>query len=208
MTKTLPFGRILTSHLRSATVAFRVGTNEIPPFGSLVRVSIGNRGQDEIFGLVTDIRMEEDGFLRQLASGPELSPEIVLDSRDNRNVPIVLSILWIGSSTNGRISHLTPPRPPLTLDELYICGEDEIVAFTSHGQFGYFRHLLRFSEGAVEELIAAHFQQAVQAHHALGDPNWETRALRELIDGFGANYDVLLNVFGALNDLDNLNEED
>ena len=44
MTKTLPFGRILTSHLRAATVAFRVGTNEIPPFGSLVRVSIGNRG--------------------------------------------------------------------------------------------------------------------------------------------------------------------
>lgn len=208
MTKTIPFGRILTSHLRAATAAFRVGTNEIPPFGALVRVQIGNRAQDEIFGLVTDIRMEEDGFLRQLASGSELPPEIVLDSRDNRNVPIVLSILWVGSRTNGRLSHLTPPRPPLTLDELYICDTAEIAAFTSHGQFGYFRHLLRWSEGAIEELIAAHFQQALAAHAEAGNPSWEARALCELIDVFGANYDGLLNVFGALNDLRARNEED
>ena len=55
----IPFGRILTSHLRSASAAFRVGAEEIPSFGSLVRVAIGNRGGD-IFGLVADIRMEEE----------------------------------------------------------------------------------------------------------------------------------------------------
>ena len=115
----IPFGRILTSHLRGASAAFRVGAEEIPSFGSLVRVAIGNRGGD-IFGLVADIRMEEDGFLRQLASGAELDPEIILDSRENRNVPIVLTVLFVGSRSDGRVSHLLPPRPPLKIGRAHV----------------------------------------------------------------------------------------
>ena len=198
----LPFGRILTSNLRAASVAFRVGTDEIPPFGSLVRVAIGNSGGEEVFGLITDIRMEEDGFLRQLASGPTLDPEIVLDSRENRNVPIVLSILFVGSRRNGRLSHLLPQRPPLTLDELYVCDRAEIAAFTGHGQFGYFRHLLRGGEFPVEELFAAHFRSAHHAYGAAGWSDWEPRAVGELIQLLNGNYELLNGVFGALSDLD------
>lgn len=197
----LPFGRILTSNLRAASVAFRVGTDEIPPFGSLVRVAIGT-GSEEVFGLVTDIRMEEDGFLRQLASGPALDPEIVLDSRDNRNVPIVLSILFVGSRRNGRLSHLLPPRPPLTLDELYVCDDAEIAAFTGHGQFGYFRHLLRGGEFPAEELLAAHFRSALRARETAERADWEARAVVELIQLLNGNYDLLNGVFGALSDMD------
>ena len=195
------------SNLRAASVAFRVGTEEIPPVGSLVRVSIGNRGGEEVFGLITDIRMEEDGFLRQLASGPALDPEIVLDSRENRNVPIVLSILFVGSRFNGRMSHLLPRRPPLALDELYVCDGAEIAAFTGHGNFGYFRHLLRGGEFPVEELFAAHFRSALQARGAASRADWEARAVGELIRLLNGNYELLNGVFGALSDSEFSEEE-
>ena len=200
----IPFGRILTSHLRGASAAFRVGAEEIPPFGSLVRVAIGNRGDGDIFGLVADIRMEEDGFLRQLASGAELDPEIILDSRENRNVPIVLTILFVGSRSDERVSHLLPPRPPLTLDELYVCGDAEVVEFCGEGRFGYFRHLLRGGDYPIEELVAAHFREAIRAHAAVfgSAEDWERRAVGEMMNLMNGDFDRLYDVFGALSDLD------
>ena len=65
----------------------------------------------------------------------------------------------------GKYFHLLPPRPPLTLDEVYACTPAEICLFTEPGRFGYFRHILRGTDFPVSEVLASHLRQAAAAHH-------------------------------------------
>mgnify|MGYP001202565441 FL=1 len=92
MTDTSMFGRILSSNIRECVVGYRTSESAIPPFGSMVRIPVSHAQQPEIYGLVTDIQIEEDGFLRQLATNDQVSEEVMLDARANRNVPVVLRI--------------------------------------------------------------------------------------------------------------------
>lgn len=200
MNSGIPIGRILSSSNRAATVAYVVSENEIPPFGALVRIPVGASADREIFGLVTDIRIEEDGFLKQLATGTEIAPEILLDTRVNRNVPIVMSVLFVGTRRDGIVSHLLPPRPPLTLDGIFVCDDADLVRFTGVGHFGYFRHLQRAQDVPFEDLLAAHFQAAIGAHQRIGRPEWGNQAVAELVELLNTNYDLLTGVFGALSD--------
>ena len=72
--------------------------------------------------------------------------------------------------------------------------------FTSSGNFGYFRHVLRAEDVPVGELLAAHIKQAQDAHTANGDPNWAERATQELIVLLRDDYATLMAVLGALRD--------
>ena len=188
--------------LRAATTGFVVGCNanqnNTPPFGALVRIPL--EGEYQIYGLVHDIHIDDDGLVRQLVTADEIDENIVADNRLNRNVPLEISVLAVGYRQGQRIFHLLPPRPPLCLERIYLCEPEEICEFTSAGRFGYFRHVLRAQELPVGELLAAHLQQAQEAHRKAGAAEWANAAAQELITLLRDDYPTLMSVLGALSD--------
>jgi len=189
-------GRLLRANTRQC-VAGCPASQEFPPFGSLVTVPLGEN--ERAYGLVTDIHIDDDGLVRQLAAAGNVPEEVIQDNRTNRNVPVELSVLFIGYSQGEKISHLLPPRPPLSLDMMRACSSDEIIRFTSYGRFGYLRHILAADELPAADLLAAHLKEASQAHAAEG-LSWLRPAVKEVITLLRDNHTVLTAVLGALGD--------
>jgi hypothetical protein len=188
--------------LRASTTEFVVGCNvsqaEAPSFGALVRVPLADDYQ--IYGLIHNISIDDDGLVRQLVTTESVAETVIADNRANRNVPIEMSVLAVGYQKDKAIQHLLPPRPALSLDVIYLCSDEEMRAFTTAGRFGYFRHVLRAQDAPVGEVLAAHVQQAGQAHAGGGDPEWASRATQELITLLRDDYDTLMTVLGAISD--------
>lgn len=194
----IEIGRLLRAGTSGFVVGCRVNQLEAPSFGALVRVPLEDGYQ--IYGMIHDIHIDDDGLVRQLVTADSVDPSVIQDNRINRNVPVEMSVLAIGYQQNGRISHLLPPRPPLSLDVIYLCESEEICRFTAQGRFGYFRHVLRATDLPIGELLAAHVQQAGQIHRQDGNPSWASAATRELITLLRDDYTTLMSVLGALGD--------
>jgi len=191
-------GRLLRAGTTGFVVGCRVAQIDAPSFGALVRVALD--GDYQVYGLIHDIHIDDDGLVRQLVTAEVVEDAIIADNRVNRNVPLELSVLTVGYKLDGKVSHLLPPRPPLSLDVIYLCTPDEVRQFTSSGRFGYFRHLLRASDLPVGELLAAHIQQAGTAHAEAGNEEWKNAATQELITLLRDDYALLMSVLGALGD--------
>jgi len=195
----ISIGRLLRAGNAGFVVGCRVTQLDAPIFGAMVQADLE---QDyRIYGLVYDIHIDDDGLVRQLVIAEDVDENVIADNRFNRNVPLEISILAIGYCQNGRLSHLLPPRPPLSLDSIYLCDQEELCKFTNAGHFGYFRHILRAENLPIEELLAAHLQQAQLAHVRYGDPTWIERASQELITLLRDNYPLLMNLLGSLRDV-------
>jgi hypothetical protein len=189
-------GRLLRAGTQGFIAGCRVSQVDGPTFGALVRVPLG---QDEsIYGLIYDIHVDDDGLVRQLAAADGIDDTIILDNRVNRNVPIEISVLSIGYRQVKQVYHLLPRRPPLSLDLMYLCDDDEVRTFTGYQRFGYFRHILRAVDLPMGELLAAHLQQAGEIHRKYGDEDWTSRAMQEIIILLRDDYTLLMSVLGAL----------
>jgi hypothetical protein len=199
---TIEIGRLLRASTSGFVVGCRVTQLDSPSFGALVRVPL-ERGY-QVYGLIHDIHIDDDGLVRQLVTADAVDAgsleAVIADNRLNRNVPVEMSVLAVGYRQDGRIFHLLPPRPPLSLDMIYLCDDLEVCQFTSAGRFGYFRHLMRAIDLPVGELLAAHLQQASRAHRQAGDAEWASRAMQELIILLRDDYQTLMSVLGALGD--------
>jgi len=189
-------GRLLRSNTRGCVVGCHISQTS-PNFGALVYIPIE---YGRIFGLVYDIHVDDDGLVRQLAAVGEVPPEVILDNRVNRNVPVEISILFLGYEMNNKIFHLLPPRPPLSLDEMYVCDDNLIQKFTSSGHFGYLRHFLADQDLPLGDLISAHLLAAGSAHKKNGSENWINDAIREIIIFMRDNHEQLTNILGAISD--------
>jgi hypothetical protein len=194
----IQIGRLLRANTTSFVVGCRVNQLEAPSFGGMVRVPL--EGGYQIYGLIYDIRIDDDGLVRQLVTAQDVDEAIIADNRVNRNVPVEMSVLTVGYQEDGPIQHLIPPLPALSLDVIYLCTGKELVEFTSTGRFGYFRHLLRAADIPVGELLAAHIQQANAAQTATGNSEWSRAATQELITLLRDDYPTLMAVLGALGD--------
>ncbi|MFH2102767.1 MAG: hypothetical protein ABIJ39_05350 [Chloroflexota bacterium] len=209
---TYEIGRLL----RAGTTGFIAGCSvsqlKAPSFGALVCAPL--TAEYKIFGLIYDIHIDDDGLVRQLVTAGEVDAATIADSRVNRIVPVEMSVQSVGYELDGQVSHLLPPRPPLSLDVIYLCSGADIVQFTQAGKFGYFRHILQAKELPVGELLAAHLQQAAAAHNgrATGDQNgratgdqkdktWLEKAIQELITLLRDDYPTLMSVLGALGEV-------
>ena len=192
-------GRMLSANSRECVVSSLTPQNEIPPFGSMLRIPLG-KDQPEIYGIVTDITLEEDGFLRQIAGTADLAEEVIRDARENRNVPIVLRTAFLGYTEGDRVLHLLPPRPPVTLTEIYPCSAREICEFTR--KLGYLRLLMDVTNLPAGELLAVHLRLAAKAHVQLGDTDWAQRAVEEVMDLLSGDPAALIAVMGAVGDAD------
>jgi hypothetical protein len=202
MTKQIEIGRLLRAGISGFVFGCRVSQVEAPSFGALVRVPLEHDYQ--IYGLIHDIHIDDDGLVQQLITAENIDASIIADNRLNRNVPLEISVLAVGYRQDGQIYHMLPPRPPLSLDIIYLCEPEELCQFTAAGRFGYLRHILRASDLAVDELLAAHLLQARQAHRQAGNPNWSGQATQELITLLRDDYPTLMNLLNALSELETI----
>jgi hypothetical protein len=151
-------------------------------FGSLVKVHAV--GGHKVYGLIHDVRMEDDPYVRQLASAEELqSLEVIEDQRKNRQVPIEVGVLVVGFQNGESLYHWLPPQPPLSLNVIHVCTPAELVAFTH--EFGYFRLVLDSYDVPADELLAANLRYAAAARDGGGrdflvDAGWELARLLAL----------------------------
>jgi hypothetical protein len=167
----------------------------------LVRAPLGTNDESyQVYGLINDIHIDDDGIVRQLVTADNVDPAIIADNRINRNVPVEISVLTVGYEEHGQIRHLLPPRPPLSLDAIYPCNANDLRRFTSAGRFGYFRHILRANDLPIGELLAAHLRQAQAAYQESDNSDWPQQAAQELIILLRDDYPALMSVLSALAD--------
>jgi len=194
MTQPIEIGRLLRAGISGFTAGCRVNQLNAPAFGALVRAPLGEGYQ--VYGLIHDIHIDDDGLVKQLVTAENVSEEVMRDNRERRIVPVEMSVLAVGYEQDGKIFHLLPPRPPLSLDVIYKCDDKDIARFTA--KFGYFRHILNNQEIPVGEVVAAHILQAQSAHK---DRSWQERATHEVITLLRDDYPTLMTVLGALADV-------
>lgn len=170
----IPVGRVL----RSRTAGFTIGTKtlaaDVPRFGAFVTAPAPDGCT--IMGLIYDVLIDDDLFARQLI-GAEVGEEYIADQRQNRQVPIEISVLVVGHARNGQWYPYLPPQPPISLDQIVTCGASEVCAFTE--DFTFFRTVLNAKDAPADELLAAALRTAADAR---GDARREylVRAGREL----------------------------
>ena len=190
----IEIGRLLRAGTTGFIAGCRVSQLDAPAFGALVRAPLGEGYQ--VYGLIHDIHIDDDGLVRQLVTADNISEEVMRDNRERRIVPVEMSVLAVGYEQDGKIHHLLPPRPPLSLDVIYLCDDKDVARFTE--KFGYFRHILNSQELPIGEVIAAHIQQASAAHE---DKAWKEKATHEVITLLRDDYPTLMSVLGALSDV-------
>jgi hypothetical protein len=192
----LQIGYLLRAGITGFVAGCSVTQIEAPTLGSLVLALLDK--DYSVYGLITDIHIEDDGLVRQLVTAGNISPEVMHDNRERRIVPIEISVLAVGYEQGGKISHLLPPRPPLSLDVIHLCSDAELAKFTSTGKFGYFRHILQASNIPIGEILAAHILDVKQKTN---NNTWVEAATRELITLLRDDYPLLMSVLGALGEL-------
>jgi hypothetical protein len=132
---------------------------DIPAFGSFVRTDRSS-SDCPVYGLIYDVTIDDDLFARQFISA-HVPDEVVEDQRRNRQVPIEASILAIGCRVDGAIRHVLPSQPPVSLDWLVACTDEEIAAFTQ--RLDYVRLVLEAGEVPTDEVLAASVRIAAAA---------------------------------------------
>jgi len=176
----LRVGRVLRASTRGFAIGCAVMQPDIPAFGSFVRAE-GQRPGSAIYGLIYDVSVEDDPFVRQLISA-ELREEdqevVVRDHRQNRQVPVEVSVLAVGCGDGTGIRHSLPPQPPITLDWLYQCTGEEVQAFTV--RLDYVRLVLEAREVPADELLAASLRAAAAARPEAERETFLVEAGREL----------------------------
>lgn len=196
MTSSFRIGHLLRAGTTGFVAGCSVSQIETPAFGALVRALLGN--DYSVYGLLYDIHIDDDGLVRQLVTAGEVREKVIADSRVNRIVPVEMSVLAVGYDQGDRIYHLLPPRPPLSLDVIYLCSDAELKRFVTAGRFGYFRHILRAKDIPIGEVLAAHILDVKQKTK---DQAWVEAAIQELITLLRDDYPTLIAVLGALGEV-------
>lgn len=197
MPESIEIARLLRAGTSGFVAGCRVSKSSAPTLGALVRARVDNTLQ--VYGLIHDIHIDDDGLVRQLVTADHVSPEVIEDNRERRIVPVEISVLSVGYEMSGQIRHLLPPRPPLSLDLVYLCDGPELLRFTSAGRLGYLRHILQAEDVSIADVLSAHIEQASTAHKDGG--TWRDLAIREVITLLRDDYSTLVTVLGALNEV-------
>jgi hypothetical protein len=156
---------IIGSVLRASTMGFVCGTRSQdighPSFGAFVRTYHNPNDEVEVIGLIHAISIDDDPLVRQMILANNMTNNTVRDQRENRMVPVEISVVNVGFIEYGTVYHNLPPRPPLSLDPVQLCDPDCIMRFTE--RLDFLRLVLNTSDVPAEELLAASLIHAAQA---------------------------------------------
>jgi hypothetical protein len=157
---TAAIGRLL----RSSTTGFVFGCSvpepDVPCFGDFVKAPAQHQ-QSEVIGLIYDITIEDDPFVRQMVATPDLTEAYILDQRENRQVPVEVSVLAVGYCSHGEFRQSLPPQPPITLDQISQCSDEEVRAFNQ--RLDYVGLILNALDVPTDDLLAAALRNAAAA---------------------------------------------
>jgi len=175
-------GRLLQSGISSFRVAVPANQVDALAYGALVTVPVS--AGLSIYGVVADILFESDPLTRVMAGAIDI-PQTTFDSLRSQGAGVEVSVMTVGHQVNGLISHGLPPRPPLGLDELHPCADQQILAFTQDPL--YLRNLFnKLDDPLIADLIAAHLGivQAVHARHDHNHNHWMAKVISAMIDDY------------------------
>lgn len=191
-------GRVLRASTAGFAIGCRVSQLSLPSFGSLVKAQPVEE-RESIYGLIYDMHIDDDPLVRRLVLADEPRQSVIEDQRSNRLLPIEMSVLSVGYLQNGTIAHGLPPRPPLNLDPVFLCLEqDEVRQFTEKPH--YLRLILRNVGGPVpvDQLLVAHIKHCFEQRGQ--DTAWAMRTIEELIELLRSNYDLLIPTLEAISE--------
>jgi hypothetical protein len=188
-------GRVLRASTSGFSVGCRVSQLSQPSFGSLVRAQPLTAGET-VYGLIYDMHIDDDPLIRRLVMAEDPRPSVIEDQRNNRLLPIEMSVLSVGYGLGEELRHGLPPRPPLNLDPVYLCrSAAEVRAFT--GSRGYLRLILRAAPNMpVDQLLVAHIFQTYRQRG--DDADWALGTIQELIELLRSDYDLLVPILEAV----------
>src|SRR5512134_2990975 len=76
----IEIGRLLRAGTTGFVAGCRVSQWDAPALGALVRAPISNGYQ--VYGLIYDIHIDDDGLVRQLVTADNVSDEVMRDNRE------------------------------------------------------------------------------------------------------------------------------
>jgi hypothetical protein len=154
--------------LRASTRGFTCGTqsNKVDSkhdFGAFVNAPIANDESISVIGLIYAVEIKDDLLVNELVMAEAVNSNIMRDQRENRMVPMEISVLSIGCRYgNGVNIHSLPPRPPMSLSMVELCTSDHVYQFTQSTDF--FPLVLNSAEVPSDDLIAAAIRYAMWAY--------------------------------------------
>ncbi len=177
MTETMTDQHALGRVLRAGTTGFTAGCrtleDNLPVFGSLVQAERSDGAA--VYGLIYDVRVDDDPFVRQLLAAGDLSEEYVQDQRQRRQVPVEVNVLVVGGRDKaGQVYHYLPPQPPATLSWVNVCPSDRVRQFGQ--RLDFLRTVLNAADAPTDELAAACLRQIAAAQD---DPDQAQRYLQD-----------------------------
>jgi len=163
--RAIAIGSVLRADIRGFVVASRLTEPEVPTYGTFVRAPI-QQGQAYLVGLIHDITLQDDPFLRNLAvtvvdDDPQYR-EIIRDQRENRAIPVEIAVAAVGYTYTDSGSYLYgfPPQPPMVLHRITVCPAEEIRQITASPEF--MRALLDNRDVQSDELIPVALRRAAE----------------------------------------------
>jgi hypothetical protein len=189
-------GRVLRASTQGFVVGCQVRHLSTPSFGCLVKAQPVD-AREVIFGLIYNMNVDDDPLVRRLILADNQPEAVINDQRQNRLLPIEMSVLAVGYRREDRYYHGLPPRPPLNLDPVLLCDNSvEIVRFTD--RLGYLRLILRAVDLGVpvDQLLVAHIQDIYGQRG--GDSAWAAAVIGELVELLRSDYDTLVPVLEAI----------
>lgn len=193
--------------LRASTAGFAVGSqvNQLstPGLGCLVKAVRDD--SEAVYGLISDIHIDDDQLVQRLVMADNPPRSLIEDQRQNRMLPVEMTVITLGYSQDGVVRYGLPPRPPLNLDPVQLCvDEAELRAFTAvteRGTLGYFRLITRGQKSSVplDQLLVAHVRDVYVKRGR--DEVWLSTAVQEIIDLLRTDYEALMPTLEALSDL-------
>ncbi len=180
-------GRLLRASNRGFTFGCRLAASDHPmwqtaaervEFGALVRAP-AQAGRTELYGLVYEIQVSDDGLARQLSVTDEtLLSEPRPDERHHRAAPNEVSVLTVGYRRDGALRYGPAPQPPLSLDAITTCAPEEVREFTA--RWDWLKLVLDTREVPADDLIVAALLLAAEAYHPEEQQAFLLQAGREL----------------------------
>lgn len=154
--------------LRASTRGFSCGTHSARidarhDFGALVKAPIANERDVFAIGVIYAVEIKDDLLISELVMAEAVDPNVLRDQRENRIIPVEISVLNVGYQFAGGVVHSLPPRPPMSLSPVRLCDVQEVFDFTSTPDF--FRLILNASEVPSDDLLAAVLRYAAGAVH-------------------------------------------
>ncbi len=154
-------GRLLRASNRGFVFGCKLAERSSIEFGSLVRAQ-AQVGQTQVYGLVYEIQVTDDGLVRQLSVAEEAwLGEPRPDERHHRAAPNEVSVLTTGYRRAGVLRYGPAPQPPLSLDAITTCTSEEVREFTA--RWDWVRLVLDTREVPADDLLVAALMLAAEA---------------------------------------------